>query len=208
MAGYRSLSERKGYGESMPGPQHDEDVEPPADVWPSRARQWCRAALALALVFGSLPLASKLIMGNWGFDDAPGIACLFLVAAVYLYLAGRVRQPPIPDSATILGEAIRVAASGETDRGIALLNEAFRLNPRLWQAREYRGQIRLGESAAAESALQDFTDAIRLAPAEPHLYILRSHVFTLLGRESAARADLDTAARLGREYPEGSLDRS
>ena len=53
-------------------------------------------------------------MGNWGFDDAPGIACLFLVAAAYLYLAGRVRQPPIPDSATILGEAIRVAASGET----------------------------------------------------------------------------------------------
>jgi hypothetical protein len=53
-------------------------------------------------------------MGNWGFDDAPGIACLFLIAAAYLYLAGRVRQPPIPDSATILGEAIRVAASGET----------------------------------------------------------------------------------------------
>jgi hypothetical protein len=46
-----------------------------------------------------------------------------------------------------------------------------------------------------------------LAPVEPHLYILRSHVFTLLGRESAARADLDTAARLGREHPEDSLDR-
>jgi tetratricopeptide (TPR) repeat protein len=191
----------------MPGPQHDEDVEPPADAWPSRARQWSRAALALAVVFGSLPLTSRLIIGNWGFDDAPGIACLFLIAAVYLYLVGRVPQPPIPDSATILAEAIRVAAAGETDRGIALLNEAFRLNPRLWQAREYRGQIRLGESAAAESALQDFTDAIRLAPFEPHLYMLRSHVFTLLGRESAARADLDTATRVGREHPEGNLDR-
>lgn len=186
----------------MPGPQHDEDVEPPADAWPSRARQWSRAALALAVVFGSLPLTSRLIIGNWGFDDAPGIACLFLIAAGYLYLAGRVPQPPIPDSATILTEAIRVAASGETDRAIALLNEAFRLDPGLWQAREYRGQIRLGETAAVESALQDFTDAIRLAPVEPHLYILRCHVFTMLGRESAARADLDTATRLGLEHPE------
>ena len=180
----------------MPAPQHDQDVESVADAWPSRARQWCRASLALALVFGSLPLAGKLILGSWGFDDAPGIACLFLVAAAYLYIVGRVRRPPIPDSATILGEAIRVAASGDTERGIALLNRAVRLSPRLWQAREYRGQMRLGESAAAESALQDFTDAIALAPAEPHLYILRSHVFGLLGRESEARADLETAARL------------
>jgi tetratricopeptide (TPR) repeat protein len=191
----------------MPAPQHDEDG-PPADEWPSRARQWCRAALALAFVFASLPLASKLLLGNWGFDGAAGIACLCLAAAAYLYLAGRESRPPIPDSATILGEAIRLAASGETDQGIALLNEAFRLSPRLWQAREYCGQMRLGESAAAESALQDFTDAIRLAPAESHLYILRSHVYTLLGRESAARADLETAGRLGHGHPEGSLDRS
>jgi tetratricopeptide (TPR) repeat protein len=181
----------------MPAPQHDEDVKTPADAWPSRARQWCRAALALAFLFASLPLASKLFLGSWGFDGASGIACLCLIAAAYLYFAGRVRRPPIPDSATILGEAIRLAASGETGRGIALLDEAIRLSPRLWQAREYRGQIRLGESAAAESALQDFTEAIRLAPDQPHLYILRSHVFSLLGRESSARADLEAAARLG-----------
>jgi hypothetical protein len=37
----------------------------------------------------------------------------------------------------------------------------------------------------------------RLAPDEPHLYILRSHVFTLLGQESSARADLEVAALLG-----------
>jgi Tfp pilus assembly protein PilF len=57
--------------------------------------------------------------------------------------------------------------------------------------------MRLGEPDAAESALQDFTEAIRLAPDEQHLYILRSHVFTLLGQESSARADLEAAARLG-----------
>lgn len=181
----------------MPAPQHDENVPPPADAWPSRARQWSRAALALAFLFASLPLASKLLLGSWGFDGATGIACLCLVAAAYLYLAGRERRPPIPDSATILGEAIRLAAAGETAQGIALLNRALRLSPRLWQAREYRGQIRLAEPAAAESALQDFTEAIRLAPGEAHLYILRSHVFTLLGQEEHARADLEAAARLG-----------
>jgi tetratricopeptide (TPR) repeat protein len=183
----------------MPAPRDDEDVEPRADAWASRARQCCRVALALAFLFASLPLAGKLFLGSWGFDDAPGIACLCLVAAAYFYFAGREGRPPIPDSAAILDEAIRLAASGETARGIALLNEALRLSPRLWQARQYRGQMRLGEPNAAESVLQDFTEAIRLAPGEPHLYILRSHVFTLLGRDSSARADLEAAARLGRD---------
>jgi len=181
----------------MPAPQHDEDVQPPADGWPSRARRWSRAALALAFLFASLPLASKLMLGSWGFDDAPAIACLCLVAAAYLYFAGRESRAPIPDPAAILDEAIRLAASGDTGGGIAVLNEALRLSPRLWQARQYRGEIRLGEPNAAESALQDFTEAIRLAPGEAHLYILRSHVLSLLGQESAARADLEIAARLG-----------
>jgi tetratricopeptide (TPR) repeat protein len=180
----------------MPAPPRKR-AEPPADSWPARARQSYRAALGLAILFASLPLASKLLLGGWGFDDAPAIACLCLVAAAYLYFAGRVRRPPIPDSATMLGEAIHLAAAGDTGRGIALLNKALRLSPRLWQAREYRGQILLGHPDAAESALRDFTEAIRLAPNEPHLYILRSHVFTLLGQESSARADLETAARLG-----------
>ena len=63
----------------MPTPRDDEDVEPPVD----RARQWRRAALALAFLFGSMPLASKLFLGSWGFDGAPGIACLCLVVAGY-----------------------------------------------------------------------------------------------------------------------------
>jgi Flp pilus assembly protein TadD len=153
--------------------------------------------MALALLFASLPLAGKLFLGGWGFDGAPAIACLCLVSAAYLYFAGRERRRPIPDSAAILDKAIRLAAAGETGRGVALLDEALRLSPRLWQARQYRGQMRLGEPDAAAAALQDFTEAIRLAPGEPHLYILRSHVFTLLGQESSARADLETAARLG-----------
>ncbi|MGB7759625.1 MAG: hypothetical protein WBL61_07350 [Bryobacteraceae bacterium] len=186
----------------MPAPQRDQDVEPSAEAWPSRARQWRRAALALAFLFASLPVASRLLLGSWGFDGASGIACLCLVAAAYFHFAGRKRRSPIPDSATFLDEAIRLAASGETERGIAVLDQALRLSPRLWQAREYRGQIRLGEPDAAECALDDFTEAIRLAPDEPHLYILRSHVFALLGRESSARADLEAAARLGGDTAE------
>jgi tetratricopeptide (TPR) repeat protein len=181
----------------MPAARDDEAVEPLAEAWASQARQWRRAALVLALLFASLPLAGKLFLGSWGFDDAPGIACLCLAAAAYLYIAGRKRRPPIPDSAAFLDEAIRLAASGATDRGLALLDEALRLSPRLWQARQYRGQMHLGEPDAAELALKDFTEAIRLAPDEPHLYLLRGHVFTLLGRDSSARADLEAAARLG-----------
>jgi tetratricopeptide (TPR) repeat protein len=185
------------HGESMPAPQDDEDVEPPAVAQASRARQWRRAALALAFLFASLPLAGKLFLGSWRFDGALDLAGLCLFAAAYLYFVGREGRPPIPDSAAMLDEALQLAASGETARALALLDEAVRLSPRLWQARQYRGQIRAGEPDGAEAALKDFTEAIRLAPGEPHLYILRSYVFTLLGYDSQARADLEAAARLG-----------
>jgi tetratricopeptide (TPR) repeat protein len=185
------------YGESVPAPQDDEDVESLAGAAASRARQWRRAALALAFLFASLPLAGKLFLGSWRFDGALDIAGLCLVAAAYLYFVGRESRPPIADSAAILDEALQLAASGETGRALALLDEAVRLSPRLWQARQYRGQMRLEEPGAAELALKDFTEAIRLAPDEPQLYILRSYAFTLLGQDSSARADLEAAARLG-----------
>ena len=181
----------------MPAPQDDEERDSPADGWASQACRWCRAALALAFLFASLPLAGKVFFGGWGFDGAPGLAFLCLAAAGYLYFVGRMGRPPIPDPAAILDEAIRRAAAGDIDTGLALLDEALRLSPRLWQAFQYRGQMRLGEPEAAELALQDFTEAIRLAPDEPHLYILRSHLFARLGRDSSARADRETAARLG-----------
>jgi tetratricopeptide (TPR) repeat protein len=183
----------------MPVRQDDQDVEPPAEALASRARQWCRAAVVLGLLFASLPLAGKLFLGSWRFDGALDLAGLCMFAAAYLYFVGRGPRPPIPDSGLILNEALRLAALGATGRGLALLDEALRLDPTLWQAWEYRGQINLGKPGAAESALKDFTEAIRLAPHEAHLYILRSHVFTLLGRDSSARADLEAAARLGGE---------
>ena len=187
----------KGYGESMHVPQDDEDVEPPADASGLRARQWRRAVVALALLFASLPLAGKLFLGSWRFDGAIDLACLCMLVAAYLYFVGRDRRPQIPDSAAILNKALQLAETGATGRGLALLDDALRLDPGLWQAWEYRGQIHLGEPDGIRSALEDFTEAIRLAPDEPHLYSLRSHVFTLLGQHSSARADLDAAVRLG-----------
>ena len=181
----------------MPVPQDDEGVESPAEASASRARQWSRAALALALIFASLPLAGKLFLGSWRFDGALDIAGLCVLAAAYLYFVERDRRPQTPDSAAMLGQALQLASTGATGRGLALLDEALRLDPGLWQAWEYRGQIHLIEPDGTESALDDFTEAIRLAPDEPHLYILRSHVLKLLGQDSSAQADLEAAARLG-----------
>ncbi len=180
----------------MPVPQDDEGVESPAAASSSRARQWCRASLALALVFASLPLAGRLFLGSWRFDGALDIAGLCLLAAAYLYFVERDRRPQTPDSAAMLGQALELASTGATGRGLALLDQALRLDPGLWQAWEYRGQIHLIEPDGTKSALEDFTEAIRLAPDEPHLYILRSHVLKLLGQESSAQADSEAAARL------------
>ena len=112
----------KGYGESMAVPEDDEDVEPLADASASRARQWCRAALALALIFASLPLAGKLFLGSRSFDSALDIACLCLLTAAYLYFVGRDRRPQTPDSAAILDKALQLAATGATGRGLALVH--------------------------------------------------------------------------------------
>ena len=45
----------------------------------NQARQWSRMAWAMAALFASMPAASKLFLGVWGFDGAAEIACLFLI---------------------------------------------------------------------------------------------------------------------------------
>jgi Flp pilus assembly protein TadD len=79
---------------------------------------------------------------------------------------------------------------------LAILTKALRISPRLWQAYQYRGQIRLREPDSASAALADFNEAIQLAPAESHLYRLRSQAYELLGDETAAREDQKRAAAL------------
>ena len=48
-----------------------------------RARQWSRMAWAMALLFASMPAASKLALGTWGFDGAAEISCLCLIVGTY-----------------------------------------------------------------------------------------------------------------------------
>jgi tetratricopeptide (TPR) repeat protein len=168
-----------------------------------RAGQWARTAWALALLFGSLPLASKLFLGGWSFEGAAEIACLCGALGVYLQVRAGRRLRALPDSAALLDEAIQLASSGEVDRAIAVLTQAIRLDPRLWQAYQYRGELRLRDPESVDDALQDFTEAIQLAPQEPHLYLRRSQIYLLLGDDFAGVKDRKTAEELRAEGPGG-----
>src|ERR1039458_9037943 len=54
----------------------------------------------MAVVFGSLPLASRIFLGGWGFDGAAEIGCVCLLAGVYFHIVSR-RFPAVPDPAPI-----------------------------------------------------------------------------------------------------------
>jgi len=131
------------------------------------ARQWSRAAWALALLFGSLPLVGRLVMGDWEFVSAAEVSCLLLMAGAYFHVRSR-RHLTKPDPATLLDQASQFAANGRADKALAMLTKTIRQSPKLWQAYQYRGELRL-RLGQVELAAQDFSDAIRLAPDEPHL---------------------------------------
>jgi tetratricopeptide (TPR) repeat protein len=143
---------------------------------------------ALGLLFGSLPVAGRLVLGVWSFSGAAEIACCLLLLATYLHLLGRRQMATMPDPAAMLDEASRLAASGRIDRAIAQLTKTIRRSPRFWQAFQYRGELYLASENAA-LAVQDFSEAIRLAPGEPHLYVLRGDAYRLLGDHLSSQKD-------------------
>ena len=57
---------------------------------------------------------------------------------------------------------------GKMDRAIALLTKEIGRSPKFWQAYQYRGHLHLLQGAA-DLALRDIDEAIRLAPDEPTL---------------------------------------
>ena len=162
----------------------------------SRARQWSRAALALGALFASLPVAARLLMGSWGFPEAAELACLCLALGVYLHIVSGRRLRTLRDDAAALEKALQLAAEGQESDAIAVLTGAIRLSPRLWQAYQYRGQLYLRQRATWDQACDDLSQAIRLAPEEPHLYTLRGHLHGLRGEEAAAQQDYEAAAAL------------
>jgi Flp pilus assembly protein TadD len=139
-------------------------------------------------------VASRLLLGVWGFPEAAGISIICFTIAIYLYARslGRLR---IPDGAVMLDRARRLASSGKVAKAIAVLTQTIRLNSNLWQAYEYRGRLRVREGDYFE-ALEDFSEAIRLAPQERHLYFLRAEVYGSLGQDLLAQDDYETAYRL------------
>jgi len=147
----------------------------------NQARQWSRMAWAMAALFASMPAASRLFLGAWGFDGAAEIACLFLILGTYFHIMGRRRSRAVPDPASMLNQAIQLAISGQIEEALALLTETIRLNPKLWQAFQYRGEIYLLQQNF-DAALRDLNEAIRLAPEEPHLHALLGQAQSLLGQ--------------------------
>jgi tetratricopeptide (TPR) repeat protein len=138
-------------------------------------------AWAMAALFASMPAASKLFLGVWGFDGAAEIACLLLILGTYFHIMGRRGSRPVPDQASMLDQAIQLAFSGQIDEAIALLTETIRVNPHLWQAFQYRGELYLRQQAF-DVALRDLDEAVRLAPEEPHLHALREQAQSLPGQ--------------------------
>jgi tetratricopeptide (TPR) repeat protein len=140
----------------------------------SRWQQWSRTAFALAALFASFPIVGRIVLGEWAFPGAGGIAGLWLAAGSYLHVRSR-RMKTAPDPAAMLDEAIRLASIGDTPRAGPLLDRAIRENPWFWQAYQCRGEIRftLGDTAGAAA---DLDEALRLAPGEPHLRELREQV--------------------------------
>lgn len=134
------------------------------------ATQWSRTALALGLLFATLPLAGRLLLGSWGFSDATLLALLCLLAAGYLQLRAR-RFRQAPDPAALLDRSLQLAASGRARDAIGVLTEAIRANPELWQAYQYRGELYL-QSGLAEAAIEDFAQAVAIAPEESHIRVL------------------------------------
>ena len=139
-----------------------------------RLQQLSRTAFALATLFGSFPIVGRLVLGEWAFEGATGIAGLFLTVGVYLHIRSR-RMRTAPDPALLLDDAIAQVHAGELHRAMRLLNRTIAENPWFWQAFQRRGELHflLGEIAAATA---DLDEAIRLAPDEPQLREFRAQL--------------------------------
>jgi Flp pilus assembly protein TadD len=143
-----------------------------------------------------MPVVSRVLFGVWGFHEATGISVICFSIAIYLYTRSLGRRLWIPDGALMLDRARRLGASGKVPKAISVLTNAIRLDPKLWQAYEYRGHLRFAQGDYSE-ALKDFNEAIRMAPQERHLYVLRARIYSAVGQPALADQDYQTASHLG-----------
>jgi len=85
----------------------------------------------------------------------------------------------------MMDRASRLTASGRWARAISVLTRALGLDRKLWQAFQYRAELRASQGDY-RGALDDISEAIRLAPEEPHLYLLRARLYSAMGEEVPA----------------------
>jgi tetratricopeptide (TPR) repeat protein len=137
-----------------------------------RARHWSRTAFAMAALFAAMAVGSRIVLGTWPFDGSLEISAVCLAVGAYFHITGRRQKPALPDPAVLLDQAFELARSGRIDDAVALLTRAIRSSPHLWQALQYRGELYLAQQNLPAAAA-DFSEAIRLAPDEQHLYTLR-----------------------------------
>jgi tetratricopeptide (TPR) repeat protein len=142
------------------------------EVMRLRARHWSRTAFAMAVLFAAMAVGSRIVLGVWPFDGSLEISVVCVAVGAYFHITSRRRAAALPDPAMLLHQAFELARSGRIDDAVALLTRAILQNPHLWQALQYRGELYLVQQNFAGAA-QDFSEAIRLAPQEQHLYSLR-----------------------------------
>lgn len=130
-------------------------------------------------------MAARIVLGVWAFQEAAAIAVICFALAGYLHLRSRSRIPTIPDSAAMMDRASRLTASGRMARAISVLTKALGLDRKLWQAFQYRAELRASQRDY-RGALDDISEAIRLAPREPHLYLLRARLYNAMDEELPA----------------------
>ena len=143
-----------------------------------RARQWSRTAFALAALFASFPIAGRLLLGEWTFEGATGLAGLWLAIGVYLHIRSR-RMKGDPDPRRYSTKRCNSSRRANPTAPSRCSTVRFRRSPRFWQAYQYRGEARL-QFGKVSAALADIDEAIRLAPRGTAAIRLRSRAESLL----------------------------
>ncbi|MGI2906548.1 tetratricopeptide repeat protein [Tolypothrix sp. VBCCA 56010] len=91
---------------------------------------------------------------------------------------------------------------GDTNRAIALFNNAIRTRPNDAYLYTERANLRRKNLEDKNGALEDYTQAINLHPDNPLFYLWRSQLYYEIGDKLKAMTDYNTAIRLA---PEGTM---
>ena len=91
---------------------------------------------------------------------------------------------------------ITYSENGEVERAIEDYTKAIELNPKFAQAYYQRG-VAYSKKGEVECAIEDYTQAIALKPDDADAYYRRSKVWLHLGQPEKAKADMQTASKIG-----------